>query len=114
MARRILALALLATLAAPGCSFFREQTPDDSCINDQDCFRGAGEACLRDFDGGPGTCGIPIDAAIYDAPPPTPDATPVIDAPRLPDAGPAIDGTAVDAGGRIGKQCLCTIDPWVE
>lgn len=96
---RLYSLALCATLALSACSWFRQDHPNDSCNADEDCFRGAGEACLRAFDGGPGTCGIPSDAAVYDAPPPLPDATPLpVDA-ALPDAGPMIDGGAVDAAG---------------
>ncbi len=96
---RIYALALCATLALSACSFFRQDHANDSCNLDQDCFRGAGEACLRAFDGGPGTCGIPSDAAVYDAPPPGPPDGPWPDADPSPDAGPMVDGGAVDAAG---------------
>jgi len=96
MARRILAVALLAILAAPSCSFFRQPSPDDSCNLDEDCFRGAGEVCNQETN----KCVIASDAAPpSDAPPPPPDAGPQPDADPSPDAGPLIDGGAVDAAG---------------
>ncbi len=91
--RRILVLAIIstlgATLAVPGCSFFRQPTPNNSCILDEDCFRGVGEVCDTELN----RCVNGLDAApLPDAPPPVRDATPA------PDAG-MIDGGAVDAGG---------------
>lgn len=38
-------LVVIALAAAGACTLFDDGPPDDSCTNDEDCFRAQGEVC---------------------------------------------------------------------